>query len=338
MSKNIPPEFKSLAKYLEAGLKIESINPAVCAWMKNFFYENCVGYTEEYPVSPQAQQFLQSFAATLPQNPPNGPQLAQEFADDFFASLNNQFNDGNLRYGMISDFQICALIFGTLDGEQNAANSNTCKLAAVKIKKMMNKQLQKGKNEGGSPPQFSNTSGGPPVFTPQGGSSGGPPVFTPQGGSSGGPPVFTPQGGSSGGPPVFTPQGGSSGGPPVFTPQGGSSGGPPVFTSQGGSSGGPPVFTPNNSGAPPSYQPSSPAQFKPPVDPKFDVDSAKHLLQSLGYNIVNSSNIPPLNQQSYVTVESYLDYALKGIKDSDKETCLGYLKDALNSWNSGGYA
>ena len=371
MSVNVPKEFKPFAKYLDAGLSVESQNPTVAAMMKNFFYQTCQDYSQEYPVAPEAKQFLQTFGATVPPMPPNGVQETQNFADNLFLSLTTQFEQGKWRLGMVKDFQVCAFIYDILEGPQNEESSRKCKAVAVKINKMLRKGIQNAKNEGGAPgstsgggpPVFTpqgGSSGGPPVFTPQGGSSGGPPVFTPQGGSSGGPPVFTPQGGSSGGPPVFTPQGGSSGGPPVFTPQGGSSGGPPVFTPQGSSSGGPPiftpqgssggppvftpqgkppVFTPNNSGASPSYNPP-PAEdhFSIPVDPNFDANSAKHLLQSLGYNIVNSSSLPPLNQQSYMTVESYLDYAVKGIKDSDKDTCLNYLKDALNSWNSGGYA
>ena len=215
MSGSIPKEFKSFGKFLTAGLSVENANPTVGAMMKNFFYQSCQDYSQEYPVSPEAQQYLQQFGATIPPMPPNGITETQKFANDLFLTLINQYEGGQWRLGMVKEFTVCAYLYDTLEGPENEENSIKCKAVAVKIKKMLTKGLQNAKKEGQS-------GGAPPSFTPQGRSPGGPPVFTPQGGSSGGPPVFTPQGGSSGGPPVFTPQGGSSGGPPVFTPLGGS--------------------------------------------------------------------------------------------------------------------
>ena len=318
---SIPPDFKQFAIYYNTANTIESKSPAASAVMKISFLQACEDYSSENQISPQAQQFLQNYRRTVPPLPPNGVAETQKLANSFYQTLSNQFQNGEVRRGMVQQFLMCSALFEVLDGDDNEHNSKTCKVVAVKIKQMLEKGTahnddnRSNLSKSSVHTEFQETTS-PPVFNP-GSTSSAPPVFNPGKTSSDGPPVYTPPGRTT-----------SSGGPPVYNPPGSSSGGPPVYTPPGQAS---------SSGVPPAYNPKASSKKIPTVqvDPSYDASKAKKQIKDLGYPILDASKYAPLDDTLKQMIEMYINMAQTAAKNKKTKEALGYLQDALSTWKNG---
>ena len=259
----IPAEFRQYSSYLSISNALKNTDPIVSNVMRNCFLM-FIQDMNDGSLSPQAVSYIRQIESTTSPMADNAQEVTKKFADDLYLKLSTQFQNGQLRNEMPKQFFMCAQIYSTLDDDESIQREKTCKVASVKIKKMLEKAGAGAKHENNP------SSGGPPVFTPPGNNNAGPPVFTPpSNNNAGGPPVFTPpSNNNAGGPPVFTPPGNNNaGGPPVFTPPSKNDAGPPVFTPPGNNNAGPPVFTPpsKNDAGPPLFTPPSKNDAGPPL-------------------------------------------------------------------------
>ncbi|KAH0791639.1 hypothetical protein GPJ56_004486 [Histomonas meleagridis] len=280
----VPAEFKRYQLLYATSLLLKKEQPVVSAVLDNFFCMQ-VEPDDMSTLSPEAQTFLTTLQANLPELTDTSVEETKQYADQLFDELNLYIQVGEIKPDIPKRLCMCEQIYSIFDDDESAKKVQLCRTLSSQVKGQMAliRQQAAGKpappaaqQKPTAPPAAAKPApSGPPVFTPNNApppsqpKPTGPPVFTPNASSAGGPPVFTPNASSAGGPPVFTPNTSNAGGPPVFTPNNApppsqpKPSGPPVFTPNTSNAGGPPVFTPNNAPPPSQPKPSGPPVFTP---------------------------------------------------------------------------
>lgn len=146
---NIPQEFSSCSKYQVVSETVYPYNRIVSLVFSHIFLDSCVNILSTTR-SPEAFQFVDEYQKGLPPFPVDGPSETMCFADDLFESLMNKMRAGKITTKMPNQLWLCSTLYSVLEGEEAEKKEVICKVAAAKMRRMLNegsvKTLNKLKN------------------------------------------------------------------------------------------------------------------------------------------------------------------------------------------------
>ena len=198
----VPQEFKRYQLLYATALLLKREQPVVSALLENFFYMQCEP-DDMSTLSPEAQTFLTTLQANLPELPDNAVEETKQYADQLFDELNLYIQVGEIKPDIPKRLCMCEQIYSIFDDDESAKKVQLCRTLASQVKGAAAASRMQAQPK--PAPQPAQAQSAQPKPTPQPAQPAqpapkpaGPPVFTPNNNAApsspapSGPPVFTP--------------------------------------------------------------------------------------------------------------------------------------------------
>ena len=150
---NIPKEFQEYGQYYNAAINLKRYNPIVSLVLTHVFIDNCQDIVLSSQTSESARNFLDKLKRNLPSFPRAGCEEVKIMANDLFISLRKHMREGNITSNIANQLWICNVLYSILNGDEAIKRERICKIAAVRINRLLG-QLKKKNLHKQNPPEL----------------------------------------------------------------------------------------------------------------------------------------------------------------------------------------